>query len=169
MPRLGVGAGDGTRRPAWSRCAYSAHVQRPQTLGRRSVSLASAALILTVVASCSGSTADDPPLAYSELVQRATQGEVEAVIQEGTDLSVTLVGEAALRVVTVSEQIHVWQELCAAAGTPDAGTCAIRYEFREPEAAGGILTLLITSLLPVFLIGSFIFFMMRRAQSAQRP
>ena len=34
----------------------------------------------------------------------------------------------------------------------------------EPSAAGGILTLLITALLPVLLIGGFIFFMMRQAQ-----
>jgi ATP-dependent Zn protease len=139
-------------------------VQRPESLFRRSISLASAALILIVVASCAGSTGDEPRLAYSELIQRAAQGDVEAVIQEGTDLSVTLRGEAAPRVVTVSEQLNVWQELCAAAGTAEAGSCAIRYEFHEPSAAGGILTLLITVLLPVLLNGGFIFYKMRQAQ-----
>jgi hypothetical protein len=100
---------------------------------------------------------------YSDLVRRATQGDVEAVVQEGTELSVTLRGESAPRTVVVREQVDVWQELCTAAGTGEVGACAIRYEFAEPSAAGGVMTLLITALLPVLLIGGFIFFMMRRA------
>lgn len=144
-------------------------MQGPTRVARRSISLATAGLIALLVASCSGSTADDPPLAYSDLVQRASQGDVEAVIQEGTDLAVTFRDEAAPRAVTVSEQLNVWQELCAAAGTTEAGACAIRYEFREPSEAGSFLGLLISALLPVLLIGTFIYFMMRRAQSAQRP
>ena len=100
---------------------------------------------------------------YSDLVRRAAQGDVEGVLQEGTDLSVTIRGESAPRTVVVSERVNVWQELCTAAGTSDAGACAIRYEFAEPSAAGGLLSLLITALLPVLLIGGFIFFMMRRA------
>jgi ATP-dependent Zn protease len=108
-------------------------------------------------------------MAYSELLRRASEGEVASVVQEGSSLFVTFRGEETPRTVAVSEQLNVWQELCAAAGTPDAGTCAIAYEFRDPEAAGGIVTLLITSLLPVLLIGSFIFFMMRRATPANRP
>jgi ATP-dependent Zn protease len=107
-------------------------------------------------------------MAYSELLQHAAQGEVEAVAQEGNDLAVTLRGVAAEQSVTVSEQLNVWQELCEAAGTSEAGSCAIRYEFHEPSAAGGLLTLLVTALLPVLLIGGFIFFMMRQAQRQTR-
>lgn len=105
---------------------------------------------------------------YSDLILRASQGDVEAVVQEGTDMSVTLRGEAAPRTVVVSEQVDVRQELCTAAGTSEAGACAIRYEFAEPSATGGLLTLLITALLPVLLIGGFIFFMMRRAAPTSR-
>ncbi len=40
----------------------------------------------------------------------------------------------------------------------------IQFNPVEPSAAGSIITLLITALLPVLLIGAFIFFMMRQAQ-----
>jgi hypothetical protein len=129
--------------------------------------VATAGLVVILGASCSDRTADGPTMAYSELVQRASEGSVVAVVQAGTDLEVILSGETAPAAVTVSEQLNVWQELCVAAGTPDASDCAIRYEFREPSEAGSLLGLLISSLLPVLLIGSFIFVMMRRAQSAQ--
>ena len=53
--------------------------------------------------------------------------------------------------------------MCAVTG--DAADCGgIKYDYVQPSAAGGILTLLITALLPVLLIGGFIFFMMRQAQ-----
>ena len=108
-------------------------------------------------------------MAYSELVQRASLGEVTAVVQEGNDLSVTLRGESAEHSVTVSEQLDVWQQLCAA-GRPDEGAaCGIRYEFREPSTTGSLATLVVTALLPVVLIGGFIYFTMRRAQATTRP
>ena len=42
----------------------------------------------------------------------------------------------------------------------------IQFNPVEPSAAGSIITLLITALLPVLLIGAFIFFMMRQAQGS---
>ena len=108
-------------------------------------------------------------MAYSELVQRASQGEVDAVLQEGNDLYVTLRGVVDEQRVSVSEQLNVWQELCRAAGQDEGAPCAIRYEFREPSTTGSLAGLLISSLLPVLLIGGFIFFMMRRAQAPPRP
>lgn len=104
-------------------------------------------------------------MAYSELVRAAASGQVEAVVQEATTLSVTLGGDSAPRTVIVSEQLNVRQELCEAAGTPEAGDCQIRYQFVAPSAAGQWIGLLITALLPVLLIGGFIYFMMRRAAS----
>jgi ATP-dependent Zn protease len=122
-------------------------------------------LVLTIAA-CSGPVAeDDREMPYSELLQAAARGEVQAVIQDGTTLSVTLEGDDARRTVIVSEQLNVRQELCAAAGAGDPGDCQIRYEFAQPSAAGQWLGLLITALLPVLLIGGFIFFMMKRAAS----
>jgi cell division protease FtsH len=99
---------------------------------------------------------------YSELLDDAAAGKIESIKQEGTTLTVKLDGEAEERATTVaSPDINYRQEVCDAAG-PDCG--GIAYDFTEPSAAGGILTLLITALLPVLLIGGFIFFMMRQAQ-----
>jgi hypothetical protein len=130
--------------------------------------VAPAALILVLLVSCSTSTADAEIMAYSDLAGRASQGDVAAVVQEGDELSVTLRGEADPVTVVVGEQLNVWQELCAAAGTPEAGVCTIRYEFRDPSGAGSLVGLLISSLLPVLLIGGFVYFMARQAQ-ARRP
>ncbi len=101
---------------------------------------------------------------YSELLEDAAAGRVETITQEGTLLTVQLTGEAQERTTLVaSEFINVQEELCAR--TPGgAEGCGIVYNVEEPSAAGGILTLLITALLPVLLIGGFIFFMMRQAQ-----
>src|SRR5687768_7595514 len=101
---------------------------------------------------------------YSQLLEDAAAGNVEKITQEGTTLNVQLAGEAEERTTLVaSEFINVQQELCARAPGGAAG-CEIVYNVEEPSAAGGILTLLITALLPVLLIGGFIFFMMRQAQ-----
>ena len=53
---------------------------------------------------------------------------------------------------------------CARRDRRPATAAASTYDYIQPSAAGGILTLLITALLPVLLIGGFIFFMMRQAQ-----
>src|SRR5688500_1742534 len=101
---------------------------------------------------------------YSQLLEDAAAGNVEKITQEGTTLNVQLAGEAEERTTLVaSEFINVQQELCARAPGGAAG-CEIVYNVEEPSAAVGILTLLITALLPVLLIGGFIFFMMRQAQ-----
>jgi cell division protease FtsH len=99
---------------------------------------------------------------YSELLDDAAAGRVESIAQEGTTLTVKLHNVAEERTTTVaSPDINYREEVCAAAGADCGG---IAYDFTEPSAAGGILTLLITALLPVLLIGGFIFFMMRQAQ-----
>ena len=73
-------------------------------------------------------------------------------------------GESEPRSATIaSESINVYAEVCTAAGSA-LGECPIEYTARAPSAAGSMLTLLVTALLPVILIGSFIYFMMRQAQ-----
>ena len=105
-----------------------------------------------------------PTYAYSELLADAAAGNVVAITQSGTDLTVTKRGVSTpLRVAVASESINVYAEVCAAAGA-SLGGCPIDYAAVEASAAGSIVTLLITSLLPVVLIGSFIYFMMRQAQ-----
>jgi ATP-dependent Zn protease len=112
-------------------------------------------------------TTDDsevPAYPYSQLLADAAAGKVEAISQDGTRLTVTLRGETEPHLVTVaSESINVYAEVCGAVGSP-LGQCPIQYAVVEESAAGQWVGLLITSLLPVMLIGSFIFFMMRQAQ-----
>jgi cell division protease FtsH len=64
-----------------------------------------------------------------------------------------------------SQGTAVFEQICQAASL-DGATCAQEIAFNpvEPSAAGQWVGLLITALLPVLLIGAFIFFMMRQAQ-----
>jgi ATP-dependent Zn protease len=130
----------------------------------RAASLLLSLVLLAVIAACA---ADDSAstLPYSELLREAAADRVEAVVQDGQELHVTLADrEEPVRVV-IGERTDARAELCQAAGQPDPAECRIRYEFVTPGAAGQWLGLLITALLPVLLIGTFIFFMMRRAQA----
>jgi cell division protease FtsH len=97
---------------------------------------------------------------YSQLLDDAATGDIQSVTQEGTTLTVKK-GDQELTATVASPDINYRAEVCAAAGENCGG---ITYDYTEPSAAGGILTLLITALLPVLLIGGFIFFMMRQAQ-----
>jgi ATP-dependent Zn protease len=106
--------------------------------------------------------------AYSAMLADAGAGRVVSVSQEGTQLAVHLAGESALRTVFVaSDAVNVYAEVCAATGKQPGGDCAIQYEVTQPSASGQWIGLIITAFLPVFLIGSFIFFMMRSAQRKQ--
>ena len=101
---------------------------------------------------------------YSQLLDdAATPGKVDSITQEGTALTVKFTDSTAedKTAIVASPDINYRAEVCAAAGSDCGG---ISYDYTEPSAAGGILTLLITALLPVLLIGGFIFFMMRQAQ-----
>ena len=110
----------------------------------------------------------DPQQAYtySQLLEDARQGNVETVTQEGTRLNVALKGQTEPKVATVASQdLNYRAEICQAAGAATTGdACPITFEVQEASAAGQWLGLLITALLPVLLIGAFIFFMMRQAQ-----
>ena len=106
-----------------------------------------------------------PPYTYTELLKDASTGVVTSVEQNGTRLSVVIKGNTTPKEVVVpSEFINVRQEVCAATGSSDPGSCPITYSAVEESAAGQWLGLIITAFLPVLLIGGFIFFMMRQAQ-----
>jgi ATP-dependent Zn protease len=101
---------------------------------------------------------------YSQLMADAAAGRVTSIVQEGTELTVSLRDEAETRASTVaSESVNVYAEACAAAGE-ELGQCSIGYTARAPSTSEGIVSLLITALLPVLLIGGFIYFTMRQAQ-----
>jgi ATP-dependent Zn protease len=136
-------------------------------VGRASVVLGIVVVIVFVLALAWSALRPGPEPAaypYSQLMADAADGRVSSIVQEGTELTVSLREEAETRVSTVaSESVNVYADACAAAGD-ELGQCSIDYTARAPSTSQGILTLLITALLPVLLIGGFIFFMMRQAQ-----
>jgi len=100
---------------------------------------------------------------YGQLIEDARSGEIETVTKEGQRLIATFSGGGEERTaIAPSELTDPYSDICGAAG-PDSTACQ-NFKVVEESAAGGILTLLITALLPVLLIGGFIFFMMRQAQ-----
>ncbi|MDQ6681875.1 MAG: ATP-dependent zinc metalloprotease FtsH [Chloroflexota bacterium] len=111
------------------------------------------------------------PYTYSQLLADAGAGKVKAVTQEDGKLTVTLntsPKETRTAIVPSSTFKNVQQEICNAATkgqtANDLASCPIDYQAVEASAAGQWLGLLVTALLPVLLIGAFIFFMMRQAQ-----
>ena len=108
----------------------------------------------------------ETPYKYSELLADAQQGRVMSVVQDGNRLTVVLKGTnpPPRTVVVPSEFVNVQQELCAAAGEPNLGSCPIDYSAVEPSAAGGLITTLLITVLPLLLIVGLFLFMMRQAQ-----
>ncbi len=110
----------------------------------------------------------DPATEYSyrQLIQDARDGNVTSIEKEGPSLTATFTDTQNRedRGGAVGADRLCVDDLCAAAGDSGAFDCVTVSQRTEPSAAGGILTLLITALLPVLLIGGFIFFMMRQAQ-----
>jgi cell division protease FtsH len=107
---------------------------------------------------------------YSQLLTDAGQrGKVEEITMDGERLLVKLnTGNEPVTAIVPpgSQGTVVYDQICSAAGFENTAQCAQSIKFNpvEPSAAGSIITLLITALLPVLLIGAFIFFMMRQAQ-----
>jgi len=101
---------------------------------------------------------------YGQLIEDARSGAVESVTKEGLRLTVNFTdpSRADATAIAPSELTDPYNDICAAAG--ETSPACDGFIVNEPSAAGSILTLLITALLPVLLIGGFIFFMMRQAQ-----
>ncbi len=104
---------------------------------------------------------------YSQLLRDAKQ--VTSIEQDGTKLTVVLNNDANNpRISAVaSTAIDVYQQVCDAAGAPDISSCPIEYTAVAPDEAGSFLSTILISLLPVLLIGTFIYFMTRSAQAKQ--
>jgi cell division protease FtsH len=99
--------------------------------------------------------------AYGKLIADARAGTVTEITKDGDKLIATINGAERVAVIP-SELANPFTDL----GCPDnAGNfdCS-KFAAKEPSAAGQWVGLLITALLPVLLIGAFIFFMMRQAQ-----
>jgi cell division protease FtsH len=114
-----------------------------------------------------------PEYTYSQLLTEVSQpanlDKIETITMDGDRISLKRKGEQNPVTAIVppnSNGTAVFEQLCQAANLTNPAECAEQIPFNpvEPSAAGGILTLLITALLPVLLIGGFIIFMMRQAQ-----
>ncbi|HEU4862318.1 MAG TPA: ATP-dependent zinc metalloprotease FtsH [Candidatus Limnocylindria bacterium] len=119
-----------------------------------------------------------PPYTYSQLLSdvsvAAKRASIESITQDGDHLIVKFKNVEQTQTAIAppsSSGADLLNQICSTAGlASDTGeataecTTQLGYNSVEPSAAGSIITLLITALLPVLLIGAFIFFMMRQAQ-----
>jgi cell division protease FtsH len=123
------------------------------------------ALLWTYMLDGSGSS---EAYTYSQVLTDAANGDVQSITMDGDRLIVTKTDNSEQTAIAPpgSQGTDVFNQICDAAGYSNTGTCAQTIAFNpvEPSAAGQWIGLLISALLPVLLIGAFIFFMMRQAQ-----
>ncbi len=104
---------------------------------------------------------------YSEFLANVQAGEVESVVQEDNKLTVTPKGGGAPYTVFVAGlpgvTANVFADMEEAAERGDVTLAADAYKVK-PVADNSWFGLLLTGLLPLLIIGGFIFFMMRQAQ-----
>ncbi len=100
---------------------------------------------------------------YSKFLADVQSGDVTEVVQQGEALHVTVSGKTPYTVVVPSVLINVLDDMnkAAARGNQTLGDSVYR---AEEAADTSWLGLLLTGLLPLLVIGGFIFFMMRQAQ-----
>jgi cell division protease FtsH len=119
-----------------------------------------AALLFTWIQSTTPATA----IGYSKFLADVQAGNVASVTKQGESLSVKLEGTASpYTVVVPSILTDVYKDMreAAARGNQTLGDNILT---AEPEPDTSWLGLLLTGLLPLLVIGGFIFFMMRQAQ-----
>ena len=117
------------------------------------------AVVLTVV----NSTTQATNTAYSVFLDNVQQGKVASASQEGSTLSVTPKPDGIKYTVVIpgllANQVLDDMTKYAAAGKVPLPTLEAK-----PAPDNGWISILITGLLPILIIGGFIFFMMRQAQ-----
>jgi cell division protease FtsH len=106
---------------------------------------------------------------YSNVIADAKADNISSLTMDGERLVVQRKNPNEEKTAVIppnSQGTNVLDQICTAAGYTDVAACsaAISINPVEPSAAGQWIGLLITALLPVLLIGAFIFFMMRQAQ-----
>ena len=102
-------------------------------------------------------------IGYSEFLSQVTAGEVTKVVQQGTTLTVTTSGTPPTYTVIVPTVLtDVWGDIQTAAGQANPPP-TVAFE-AQPAPDTSWLGLLLTAVLPLLIIGGFIFFMMRQAQ-----
>jgi cell division protease FtsH len=102
---------------------------------------------------------------YGQLIADAREGKIEKITKDGDRLIADFKaqGSEPKTAIIPSELVNPYVDLGCSTATAGAFVCE-QFFVVEPSAAGQWVGLLITALLPVLLIGAFIFFMMRQAQ-----
>ena len=112
------------------------------------------------------SSPSDQTVPYSQFLGNVQRGQVREVVQQDLRLTVTPTAGGADYAVVVPgigfTDVLTDVETAARAGGVDPST--ITFSGKEASQSGQWLSLLIGALLPVLLIGGFLFFMMRQAQ-----
>jgi len=108
----------------------------------------------------------DTSKSYSYFLDQVSKGQVAKVVQTGTTLQVTTTGTPPDTYTTevASAFTNVFDDMTKAAVAGGQQVSKIDYKAQQEPQTGQWLGLLISALLPVLLIGGFIFFMMRQAQ-----
>jgi cell division protease FtsH len=111
------------------------------------------------------STTPSNSVGYSQFLSNVQSGQVQEVVQDGENLTVTPTGGGATYTVVVQNPItgNVYDDMVAAAAKGNQELPAGVYQ-RKETADTSWVGLLLTGLLPLLVIGGFIFFMMRQAQ-----
>jgi cell division protease FtsH len=117
------------------------------------------AVVFTVVSQSSPATSTG----YSKFLTDVQSGQVTQVTQEGSKLTVKKNDGTSYDVVVPNVLTQVWQDMKTAAAAGSVKLSADVYTVKDAPDNGWI-SILITGLLPILIIGGFIFFMMRQAQ-----
>jgi cell division protease FtsH len=109
----------------------------------------------------------DNTQAYSQFLYNVSQGQVQEVSQQDLTLTVTPRGSPATRYTVVVPGAlgeNAYADVVAAAKSGGKDPNSIVFKAIQASQTGQWISLLVGALLPVLLIGGFIFFMMRQAQ-----
>ncbi len=118
-----------------------------------------AALLFTWITSSTPPTATD----YSVFLANVAAGDVATVVQQGTTLTVKPVTGPEYTVNVPTVLTDVYANILVAAQQGGVDPADIKFG-AEPAPDTSWLGLLLTAVLPLLIIGGFIFFMMRQAQ-----
>src|SRR5918994_6115604 len=120
-----------------------------------------AALLFTWIQSNGAST---NTATYSAFLEEVRQGQVQEVSQQGETLTVKSTGSKPTYTVTVPAPIvtKVYDDILVASKAGNQAKAPVYGALPAPDTSW--LGLLLTGLLPLLVIGGFIFFMMRQAQ-----
>ncbi|HEX3428673.1 MAG TPA: ATP-dependent metallopeptidase FtsH/Yme1/Tma family protein, partial [Candidatus Limnocylindrales bacterium] len=117
------------------------------------------AVVFTVVSQSSPASSTG----YSAFLNDVQSGKVTKVLQEGSKLTVTKPDSTTYDVVVPNILTQVYQDIKSAATAGNVKLDPNVYTVKDAPDNGWI-SILVTGLLPILIIGGFIFFMMRQAQ-----